>query len=181
MNYSTPKIISIILVSIISLIAVGQSLPIADAKAVGLSAERLSRIDAVMNEYVAQGKIPGMVTLIARHGKIAYYKSFGKMDIEANKPMTKDAIFRIASMTKAITSVAIMTLYEEGRFLLSEPVSKYIPEFKNPQVVIKAIGSDSGVLIPAKSEITIRQLLNHTSGIPLITSIKYPNTSTDIP
>ena len=109
--------------------------------------------------------MPGMVALVFRHGKIAYYKSFGKMDIETNKPMKKDAMFRIASMTKAITSVAVMTLYEEGKFLLTDPVSKYIPEFRNPKVVTKSTTSDSTILVPAKSEITIRQLLNHTSGI----------------
>ena len=77
------------------------------------------------------------------------------MDIEANKPMTQDAIFRIASMTKAITSVAVMSLYEEGKFLLTDPVSKFIPEFKNPKVVIKSPTSDSVILVPAKSEISI--------------------------
>jgi CubicO group peptidase (beta-lactamase class C family) len=102
--------------------------------------------------------------LIARHGKIAYYKSFGKLDMEANTPMHTDAMFRIASMSKAVTSVAIMTLYEEGKFLLTDPVSKYIPEFKNPKVVIVSAQGDT-ILIPAKSEITIRELLNHTSGI----------------
>jgi CubicO group peptidase (beta-lactamase class C family) len=119
----------------------------------------------VLNEYVAKGKIPGAVTLIARHGKIVYYKSFGKIDLESNKAMPEDALFRIASMTKAITSVAIMTLYEEGKFLLTDPVSKYIPEFKDQRVVMKSPGSDSVILVPAKSEITIRELLNHTSGI----------------
>ncbi|MBC8005937.1 MAG: beta-lactamase family protein, partial [Verrucomicrobia bacterium] len=94
-----------------------------------------------------------------------YFKAFGKMDIDANKPMQTDALFRIASMTKAITSVALMTLYEQGKFLLTDPVSKYIPEFKNPKVIIKSLNSDSVILFPAKSEITIRQLLNHTSGI----------------
>ncbi len=143
----------------------GQGLPVTDPKSVGLSAERLSRIDTIMNEYVTEAKMPGMVALVARHGKVAYYQSFGKMDIEGNKTMTKDALFRIASMTKAITSVAVMTLYEEGHFLLSDPISKYIPAFKNPVVVMKAAGSDSVTLVPAKSEITIRQLLNHTSGI----------------
>lgn len=110
-------------------------------------------------------KMPGMVALIARHGKVAYYKSFGMLDIEAHKHMPKNAEFRIASMTKAITSVALMTLYEQGKFLLTDPISKYIPEFKNPKVVVKAPTGDSTMLIPAKSEITIRELLNHTSGI----------------
>lgn len=142
-----------------------QGLPVADPKTVGLSSIRLSRIDSVMSGYVAEGKMPGMIALIARHGKVAYYKSFGKMDLETNKAMTKDAMFRIASMTKAITSVAVMTLYEEGHFLLTDPVSKYIPEFRNPKVVMKAATPDSIIVVPAKSEVTIRQLLNHTSGI----------------
>lgn len=133
-------------------------------KEVGLSAERLSRIDTVLSGYAANGKIPGAVVLVARHGKIVYYKSFGKMDIEANRTMPKDALFRIASMTKAITSVAIMTLYEEGKFLLTDPISKYIPQFKNQKVVILSPAGDT-ILVPAKSEITIRELLNHTSGI----------------
>jgi CubicO group peptidase (beta-lactamase class C family) len=142
-----------------------QGLPLTEANAVGLSPARLSRIDTIMNQFVSNGKMPGMVAMVARHGKVAYYKSFGKMDIEANKAMPKDAIFRIASMTKAITSVAVMTLYEEGQFLLTDPISKYIPEFKNPKVVMKSPISDSVILVPAKSEITIRELLNHTSGI----------------
>jgi len=131
----------------------------------GISIERLSRIDTVMNKYVANQKIPGLVALVMRNGKPVYYKSFGKMDMESNKDMPKDAMFRIASMTKAITSVALMTLYEEGNFLLTDPVSKFIPEFKNPKVVTKIPGTDSVVLVPAKSEVTIRELLNHTSGI----------------
>lgn len=142
-----------------------QEIKIVAPETVGLSAKRLSRIDTVMNDYIRRGKMPGMVALISRHGKIAYYKSFGKMDLESNKSMTKDAMFRIASMTKAITSVTLMTLYEEGKFLLTDPVSKYIPEFKNQKVATRQTGSDSVILVPAKSEITIRELLNHTSGI----------------
>ncbi len=145
-------------------ITVAAQVNVVAPKEVGLSSERLSRIDTVMNQYVATGKMPGMVCLIVRHGKMAYYKSFGKMDIEANTAMHTDAMFRIASMTKAITSVGIMTLYEEGKFLLTDPLSKYIPEFKNPKVITLSPQGDT-ILVPAKSEITIRELLNHTSGI----------------
>jgi len=159
------KCIIFIALLISSIFISGQGLPIASPKEVGLSSQRLTRIDSVINQFIANGKIPGMVALVARRGKIAYYKSFGKMDIEASKEMPKNALFRIASMTKAITSVAIMTLYEEGHFLLTDPLSKYIPEFKNSRVVVKSPGNDSNQLIPARSEITIRQLLNHTSGI----------------
>lgn len=143
----------------------GQGLPSSAPEKLGLSSERLSRIDTVLNDYIKDGKLPGAVTLVIRHGKVGYFKSFGMKDIEEKKAMTNDAIFRIASMTKAITSVAVMTLYEEGYFLLTDPVSKYIPEFKNPKVVKRSTTSDSIILIPAKSEITIRELLNHTSGV----------------
>jgi CubicO group peptidase (beta-lactamase class C family) len=143
----------------------GQGLPVEAPEKLGFSAERLNRIDAVMNNYVQNGKMPGMVTMVIRHGEVAYFKSFGMKDIEAKREMTNDAMFRIASMSKAITSVAIMTLYEEGAFLLTDPVSKYIPEFKNQKVVVKSPISDSIFFIPVKSEMTIRQLLNHTSGI----------------
>lgn len=140
-----------------------QGLPVTEPGNAGCSAQRLSRIDTVMNRYVAEGKIPGCVALIARHGKVIYYRSFGKLDIGGNINMPLDAEFRIASMTKAVTSTAIMTLYEQGYFLLSDPISKYIPEFKHPKVVVQS--GDSVTLVPAKSEITIRELLNHTSGI----------------
>jgi CubicO group peptidase (beta-lactamase class C family) len=95
----------------------------------GFSVERLSRIVVKMNEYVRAGKMPGMVAMVLRHGKVIYLRSFGMMDTEAKKEMTNDAIFRIASMSKAITSVAVMTLYEEGHFLLTDPASKFIDLF----------------------------------------------------
>ena len=142
-----------------------QGLPSAKPEEVGLSSERLDRIESKMNAYIGTGNIPGMITLVARHGKIAYFKSVGMMDVDTKKPMSKDAIFRLASMSKAITSVAVMILFEEGHFLLTDPVSKFIPEFSNPQVIVKSSNSDGVVLIPARSEITIRHLLNHTSGI----------------
>jgi CubicO group peptidase (beta-lactamase class C family) len=143
----------------------GQGLPAGTPKELGLSSERLNRIDSVMNYYVKNGKMPGMVAMIIRHGKVGYFKSFGMKDIEEKKEMSNDAIFRIASMSKAITTVAVMTLYEEGYFLLTDPISKFIPEFKNLKVVMRSPSSDSVILVPAKSEITIRELLNQTSGI----------------
>ncbi|MFC1539578.1 serine hydrolase domain-containing protein [Candidatus Latescibacterota bacterium] len=143
----------------------GQALPTAAPEEVGLSSERLRRIDKVMLQYVDEKLIPGAVTLVARRGKVAHFEAFGMMDIENNKPMQKDTIFRLASMTKQFTSLAVMMLYEEGHFLLSDPISKFIPEFKNPKVFVPSSSGDSYELIPAKSEITIRQLLNHTSGI----------------
>lgn len=130
------------------------------------SPERLRRIDGIIKKYIDDGKMNGATALIARNGKIVYYRGFGYDDKENKKPMKRDAIFRIASQTKAITSVAVMMLYEEGKFLLDEPVSKYIHSFKNPQVIDKFNEKDTTyTTVPAKREVTIRDLLSHTSGI----------------
>jgi CubicO group peptidase (beta-lactamase class C family) len=146
-------------------LASGQELPVVKPEAVGMSSERLARLDKVLAQYTDEKKIPGAVALIARHGRIAYFKSFGMADIEAGVPMKNDAMFRIASMSKAITSTAVMMLYEEGRFLLNDPVSKFIPEFRDMKVIVSDSTGKSSSLVPAKGEITIRHLLNHTSGI----------------
>jgi CubicO group peptidase (beta-lactamase class C family) len=132
----------------------------------GFSPERLQRMDHFLQDYVEQRRIPGAVALIARNGKIIYHKSFGQDDTDTRTPLRRDAIFRIASQTKAVTSVAVMMLFEEGKFLLDEPVSNYIPAFKNPQVMDKFNGADTTyTTVPANREITIRDLLTHTSGI----------------
>jgi len=131
-----------------------------------MSTERLQRIDTMLSGWVQRGRTNGVVALIARNGKIVYHKAFGYNDEEKKDPIEKDDIYRIASQTKAITSVAAMMLYEEGKFLLDDPVSRYIPEFAKPQVLDKFNPDDSTfTTTPAKSEITIRQLLTHTSGI----------------
>ena len=146
--------------------AQGPTLSEATPASVSVSADRLARIDRVLQEYVDQGKQAGIIALVARDGKIVYHKAFG-MDNPATKtPLKRDAIFRIASQTKAITTVAAMMLFEEGRILLDEPISKYIPAFKNPTVLSTFNEVDSSYTTkPAKSEITIRQLMTHTSGI----------------
>ena len=132
----------------------------------GFSSDRLKRVDKLLTGYVEKGAINGATALIVHDGKIVYHKSFGYADMEAKKPMTNDAIFRIASQTKAITSVAVMMLYEEGKFMLDDPVSQYIPEFKNPRVLDKFNKEDTTyTTVAAKREITIRDLLTHTSGI----------------
>ena len=136
-----------------------------EPEAVGLSTERLSRIDKVMEAHIAQQKIAGGVTLLARHGKIAHLGAYGMMDVEAEKPMMPDTIFRIASMTKPITSVAVMMLYEEGHFRLHEPVSKFIPAFKEMHVLPPEDAEDSAAPVPATRQITIWNLLTHTSGL----------------
>jgi len=132
----------------------------------GMSTARLSKIDRMIEEHMANKWIPGAVVLIARNGKIVYHKSFGYADAENKIELKKDNIFRIASQSKAITSLAVMMLWEDGKFGLDDAVSKYIPEFKNPKVLGTLNWKDTTyTTTPAKSEITIRQLLTHTSGI----------------
>ncbi len=131
-----------------------------------VSAERLDRIDGIIKQAIDSGWIAGAVGFIARDGKIVYNRSFGVADIEKKTPMETTSIFRIASQTKAVTSIAAMMLFEEGKFLLDEPVSKYIPEFAHPAVIEKFEPKDTTfTTVPAKREITIRDLLTHTSGI----------------
>ena len=131
-----------------------------------LLANRTNIADRAIQEWVDKGWMNGGVGLIMHNGKIAYYKAFGYDNIEKKTPMRVDHIFRIASQTKAITSVAVMMLFEEGKFLLDEPISKFIPEFKNPHVLDKFNETDSSyTTTPAKREVTIRDLLTHTSGI----------------
>lgn len=133
---------------------------------VSVSEERLTRVDKMLEQGIDSGWIAGAVGFIARDGRIVYNKAFGVSDIEKKSLMRKDDIFRIASQTKAITSVAVMMLFEEGKFLLDDPISKYIPEFAHPVVLDQFNGKDTTYTsIPANREITIRDLLTHTSGI----------------
>ena len=148
----------------LNLIALAQDLPAAKPETVGLSSDRLERIATAVQHNIDDKRIAGAVTLVVRHGKVAWFKAQGMADREASKSMPADAMFRICSMTKPITSVAVMMLYEEGKFLLDDPVSKYLPEFKNPRVLAKP-ASGAPYTIPSTKEITIRDLLRHTSGI----------------
>jgi len=135
-------------------------------ESVGMSAARLARIDSLFNNAVSKDNIPGAVALVARNGKIVYYKAFGMADNQISRKLKRDDIFRIASQSKAITSTAVMILWEEGKFKLDDPISKYIPEFKNPQVLKTFDPKDSSYTsVPAVGEITIRQLMDHTSGL----------------
>ncbi|RTQ50035.1 class A beta-lactamase-related serine hydrolase [Hymenobacter gummosus] len=123
-------------------------------------------LDQLLREYVEAGKQPGAIALVAQDGKIIYRKAFGYADVAARTPLQPEAIFRIASQTKAVASVGLMLLYDEGKFQLDDPVGKYLPAFKNAQVLATFNPQDSSyTTVPAKSEITIRQLLTHTSGL----------------
>lgn len=134
--------------------------------AAGMSAERLTKIDAMLKDAVVQKNLPGIVALIARNGKIVFYKAYGMADNATKREQKRDDIFRIASQTKAITSTAVMMLWEEGKFKLDDPISKYIPEFGKAQILDTFNEKDSSYTTkPAKNQITICHLLTHTSGI----------------
>jgi len=124
----------------------GQGLPRTVPEKVGVSAERLERIRPVMQDYVDKGHLPGFLTVVARRGKIVHFETIGMRDVENNKPVEPDTIFRIYSMSKPITSVAVMMLYEEGHFQLGTPVSRFIPEFKN----MKVYNADQTEILDAK-------------------------------
>ena len=140
------------------------TLPLVTPEQVGLSAQRLDRVRKWMNGWVDSGKLAGMVACVMRRGELAFAEVVGKSDLARNKPMRADTIFRIYSMTKPLTSVAIMMLYEEGRFQLDDPISKFIPAFANPRVMT---GGSRGKIetAPAEREINFRDLLTHTSGL----------------
>ena len=141
-------------------------LPRDQPDAVGMSSARLARIAPAMQRYIDAELTPGVITAVMRHGKLIHYKAQGHMDVASAKPMREDAIFRIASMTKPIASVALMMLWEEGRFQLRDPVSKFIPEFAAAQVSTTADASGTtGELVPPKRPIQIRDMLTHTAGL----------------
>ena len=158
-------LISVILLQA-TLLPAQKIVQIANAAAGGFSSNRLERIDNAMNEWVQKEWMNGAVAMIVHDGKIVYHKAAGYNDLASKTPLQKDGIFRIASQTKAITSVAIMMLFEEGKLLLDDPISKYIPTFNKQVVLDKFNTADTTYTsVPSKKDITIRDLLTHTSGI----------------
>jgi CubicO group peptidase (beta-lactamase class C family) len=128
--------------------------------------QRLKRIDTLISDYINKNWETGVVTIVVKDNQIVQYKGYGYSDVDTKTPMKNDAIFRIMSQTKAITSAGIMILYEHGKLLLDEPIADFIPEFKNPVVVDKFNAADTTyTTVPAKRDITFRDLLTHTSGI----------------
>ncbi|SOD93479.1 serine hydrolase domain-containing protein [Spirosoma fluviale] len=166
---STVLLFAITIVSLYAQTGTKQAPPLlaaATPETAGFSSERLNRIDGLIQSYIDKKAFPGVAAIVVRNGKIVYHKAFGTSDLDNNKPLAKDAIYRIASMTKAITSLAVMMLHEEGKIMLDDPISKYIPEFAKPVVLDKFNDKDSTyTTIPAKREITIRHLLTHMSGL----------------
>ena len=150
-----------------------QDLPTAKPAEVGFSADRLERITQWLRDESAKNVIPGAVVMVVRNGKIAYFESVGLLDPETKAPMRKDAIFRIYSMSKPITSVAVMMLAEQGKITLDEPIAKYIPSFKDVKVGVESKGEDGKPkldLTAASKPITIQDLLRHTSGLTYVFS-----------
>jgi CubicO group peptidase (beta-lactamase class C family) len=148
----------------VSASVLAQGLPRAAPQDVGMSPERLERLSQVFQQYVTDDKLAGAVALVARHGKVAYLETFGFRDLESEAPMPEDAIFRIASQSKAIVSVGVMVLQEEGRLLITDPVGKYLPEFRHTTVAVPR--EDGGYdVVDASRAIRIRDLLTHTAGI----------------
>jgi CubicO group peptidase (beta-lactamase class C family) len=138
-------------------------LPRAVPEEVGLSAERLGRLGDVLASEIERGRVPGAVALIARRGKLAYLEALGARDPATGAPMQEDTIFRVYSMTKPIVSVAVMMLWEEGRFFLNDPIAKYLPDFAGAKVAVERQGKVE--LVPAERDVTIQDLLRHTSGL----------------
>lgn len=156
--------IALLVFALAAATAIAQSPAASAPESVGLSSDRLARLTRVMDDYAATGQVAGTVTLIARAGRVVYHEASGWRDVERKVPMTRDTIFRIASQSKAITSVGVMTLVEEGRLLLTDPVSKFIPAFAH--ATVRGAGSGPSMNpVAARRRITIRDLLTHTAGI----------------
>jgi CubicO group peptidase (beta-lactamase class C family) len=145
--------------------ALAQPLPKATPESVGMSTERLKRMHAAMQALVDTHQVGGLVTLVARDGKMVDYEAFGYQDVDAKTPMKLDSIFRIASMSKPITSVGIMMLFEEGKLALNDPLSKFIPAFREMKVLQRGAAGTEPTLVPARRQITVRDLLTHRSGL----------------
>ena len=175
---STPGVLLVLAVVLALGVSAGAATPTARPEDVGLSAERLKRVTELMRRHIDARTFSGAVTLIARNGRIAHFEAHGLMDLESKKPMQKDTIFRIMSMTKPVVGVAVLMLVEEGKLRLTDPVSKFIPELQNLKVtvpntagVVAAAPSGAvsapqpGRLVDAERQITVRDLLTHTSGL----------------
>ena len=153
--------ISVVVVGLLfCAVALARPLPTVKPEREGFSADRLARITEITQSYVDEGKLAGVITMVARRGRIVHFETVGNKGVDDKRPLAKDDLFRIYSMTKPITAVAAMQLYEQGGFHLSDPVSKYVPELKGLQVL-----NDVGGLEPVEREMTMQQLLTHTTGL----------------
>ena len=160
------SVVAFVALLLVPVVAWPQALSSAKPEQVGLSAERLDRIGSALKAEIENGKLPGAVALVARKGRVAYFEAFGQQNKAAGAPMTKDTIFRIYSMSKPLVSVAAMILVEEGRIVLTDPVSKFLPQFTKLQVSVPQVDPTFArvryALVPAEREPTIQDLLRHT-------------------
>ena len=150
---------TLLLLSLMTMPLQAADVAVVNSEAVGFSSDRLGKISEFVDREVAAGNLVGAVTLVARHGQVVFFESAGRYGIEDNRPMDKDALFRVFSMTKPITTVAAMILYEEGAFHLGDPVTKYLPELKDMQLLI------DGSPVPPQRQMTIEHLMTHTAGL----------------
>src|SRR5688572_1744924 len=179
------KLLSIaaLVASSAALVTAGGSVPSGKPEEAGFSTERLGRIKEAVQRHITAGQVPGVVTLVSRRGKVVHFETHGLNDVEARKPMPKDAIFRLASMSKPITATAVMMMIEEGKVRLNDPVSRFIPEFAGAKLALPRPGRAGGAapggpgagggrgapapidVVTAARDITVRDLLTHTSGL----------------
>jgi CubicO group peptidase (beta-lactamase class C family) len=159
------SLISLLLIPVLAAPLTAGDVPPGKPEDVGMSSERLRRVHEAIERHIDAGEISGAVTLVARRGRLVHFEAHGLMDIESKRPMEKDAIFRIASMSKPITGAAVMMMLEEGKLRLNDPVSKFLPEFKNAKVAVPRGSSGEFYLAPADRDLTIRDLLTHTNGL----------------
>lgn len=158
MKYTTLLLMSALLI-LDSAKTKAEELPVVPPKQVGMSADQLAEIGEIVDGLIRKKRLTGASVMVARHGQVCFFETYGKMDIERDKPMQKDTIFRIYSMSKAITTAAVMQLVEQGKISPDDPIGKYIPEMKNMTVF------QAGAIEPAKNQITVAQLMTHTSGL----------------
>ena len=174
-------LLTALLALVLPLLSTARELPTAKPEAIGLSGERLARIDSVLQQHIKDGAIFNAVALVARDGKLVHARAYGTLDLQGRTPMPMDALFRMASSSKPVTSVAVLMLAEEGKLRLTDPVSRFIPSFKNLKVAVPKPGTvapptlppgapvtgpkPDADLVPAQREVTIRDLLTHTSGL----------------
>jgi CubicO group peptidase (beta-lactamase class C family) len=163
------RFVSVVTVATLAASSLGAAPAVSKGEDVGMSSERLNRIAPMIQSHLDGHDFSGAVTLVARKGKVVHFEAHGLADVEAKKPMARDTLFRLASMTKPVTAVSILMLLEEGKLVLSDPLSKFVPEYKNPKVAVWNLPNDpagAGLrLVPAAREITIQDLLTHTSGL----------------
>ncbi len=156
-----------LVLGLLSVPAMGQTMGVATPSSVGMSGAALERVTERLQQHIDDGDIPGVVAAVARDGKIVYFEALGLIDIEQARPMPENALFRIYSMTREVTSAAVLQLYEQGKFQLDDPIKLYLPEFENQQVLVDANddGSDGWATRERNGDITVAQLLVHTSGL----------------